>query len=90
MWFKDFQDGCRGPSWLSEQNNFSKSKSACPLDASLQVLEQFQDGHHGGHLEYHNAKISAIMTLHVAPMPPTKFHLNLTYDSEEDVKNVKS
>ena len=32
----------------------------------------------------------AILNLHVAPVYPTKFQLNATYDSGGDVENVKS
>ena len=52
-------------------------------------FEEFQDSHHGGHLGYQNGTILAILTLHVATMPPTKFQLNQTYESGEDVENVK-
>ena len=45
-------------------------------------FEEFQAG-------YQNRTILAILTLHVATMPPTKFQLNLTYKSG-DVENVKS
>ena len=48
-------------------------------------FEEFQDGHLG----YQNGTILAILNLHVATMP-TKFQLNPTYGSGEDVKNVKS
>ena len=50
-------------------------------------FEDFQDGHHSGHLEYPNR---TILNLHVATMPPTKFQLNPTYGSGGDIKNVKS
>ena len=53
-------------------------------------FEEFQDGRHDGHLGYRNGTILAIMNLHVAIMPPTRFQLNLTYGSGGDVKNVKS
>ena len=53
------------------------------------LLEEFQDDCHGGHLGYQNWKILAILNLHVTPMPPTNFRLNLTYNSGEDVENVK-
>ena len=42
-------------------------------------FEEFQDGHHGSHLEYRNGTILAILNLYNAPMPPIKFWLNLTY-----------
>ena len=54
------------------------------------LFEKFQDGHHGGHLGYRNGTILAILNLHAATMPPTKFQLNPTYGSGIDVKNVKS
>ena len=42
-------------------------------------FEEFQDGRHGSHLGYWNRPILAILNLYVAPMPPIKFQLNLTY-----------
>ena len=54
------------------------------------LFEEFQDGLHGGHLGYHNGKILAILNLHAATMPPTKFQLNPTYGSGGDVEKVKS
>ena len=53
-------------------------------------FEEFQDGHRGNHLAYRNGTILAILNLHVATMPPTKFQLNSTYDSGGNVENVKS
>ena len=53
-------------------------------------FEEFQDGHHGGHLKYQNRTILAILNLHVATMSPTKFQLNPTYGSGGDVENVES
>ena len=41
-------------------------------------FEDFQDGQHGSHLRYGNGMFLSILSLHVAPMPPTKFGLNLT------------
>ena len=49
-------------------------------------FEDFQDGHLG----YQNRTILAILNLHVATMPPTKFQLNLTLDSGGDVEIVKN
>ena len=43
------------------------------------LFEEFQDGQHGGHLGYSNGTILEILNLYVAPMPPIKFRLNLTY-----------
>ena len=37
-----------------------------------------------------NGTILAILNLHVATMPPTKFQFNPTYGSGVDVENVKS
>ena len=42
-------------------------------------FEEFQDGRHGGHLGHWNGMILVILNLYVAPMPPIKFRLNLTY-----------
>ena len=47
-------------------------------------FEGFQDGCHGGHLGYQNGTILAILNLHVAHMPSTKFLLHLTYSSRAD------
>ena len=81
------------PSWISERNDFSNSYSLCHCNASHQVSAPYfgltvweEDG---GHLGYRNGTILAILNLHVATMPPTKFHLNSTYHSGRDVKNVK-
>ena len=41
-------------------------------------FEEFQDGHHGGHLGYWNGTILAILNLCVTMMPSIKFQLNLT------------
>ena len=52
------------------------------------LFDEFQDGCHGGHLGY---RILAVLNLHVATMPPTKFQLNPTNGSGGDVnENVKS
>ena len=52
-------------------------------------FEDFQDGRRGGHI-YRKETTLAILNTHVAPIPLTKFQLNLTYDSGGDVWNVKS
>ena len=44
-------------------------------------FEEFQNGRPGGPLGYQNGAILAILNLHVATMPPTKFQLNTTYGS---------
>ena len=54
------------------------------------MFEEFQDSCHGSHLGYRIGRILAILNLHVATMPPTKFQLNPTYSSGGDVENVKS
>ena len=41
------------------------------------------------HLGYWNGTILAILNLHVATVPPTKFQRNSTYVSGGDVENVK-
>ena len=48
-------------------------------------FEEFQDGHHGGHLGYRNGTILAILNLLVTVMPPIKFWLNPTYGLGGDV-----
>ena len=53
-------------------------------------FEQFQDGNNGGHLGYRNASSLAILNLHVASMPPTKFQLNSAYHYGGYVENVKN
>ena len=35
--------------------------------------EELKDGHYAGHLGHQNRTILAILNLHVATMPPTKF-----------------
>ena len=48
-------------------------------------FEDFKDGHHGGHLGHQNGTTLAILNLHVALIPSTKFPLNLTYHSGADM-----
>ena len=48
------------------------------------TTEDLQDGCCGGHHGYRNNKVLGIRNLHVAPMPPIKFWLNLTYHSGAD------
>ena len=48
------------------------------------TIEDLQDGCCGDHPGYYNNMVLAILNLHVAPMPPTKFWLNLTYHSGAD------
>ena len=49
-------------------------------------FEEFQDGDHLGYL---NGTILAILNLHVATMPPTKFQLNPIYGSGGDVEKIE-
>ena len=95
MLFKEFQDGHQWlpwwPSWISEWNNIINYESLCRSYASHKVLaqsdmvleeisfEEFQDGHHGGHLGYQNGTILAILNLCVTVMLPFNFWLNPTY-----------
>ena len=48
------------------------------------TIEDLQGGCCGGHRGYRNKMFLAILHLHVAPIPPTKFWLNLNYHSEAD------
>ena len=71
------------PSWISEQNHFSNSKSPCCPDAFHQVsapydtiqeqmtIEDFQDGLRGSHHGYHNKMILAILNLPPKCLPPS-------------------
>ena len=51
----------------------------------MMSFEEFQDGHHGGHLGYQNGTILAILNLCVTVMHPIKFWLNPTYGVGGDV-----
>ena len=88
MLFEELQDGCHG-GHLGKPNgkDLSNSESLCRSTAShfgsirLTIwedmsFEEFEDGHHLG---YRNGMILAILNRYVAPMPPIKFLLNLTY-----------
>ena len=48
-------------------------------------FEEFQDGHHGGHLGYRNGTILAILNLCVTVMLPIMFWLNPTFGLGGDV-----
>ena len=48
-------------------------------------FEEFQDGHHGGHLENWIRMILAIPNFHNTPMPPIKFKLNQTNTVREQM-----
>ena len=50
-------------------------------------FKEFQDGHHGGHLEYWNRTILAILNLYVTVMPPIMFWLKvweMSFDECQD------
>ena len=49
----------------------------------------FQDGRYGGHLGYRHEIILANLNIHVAPMPSTKFGLNLIAE-QNDFNNSES
>ena len=49
------------------------------------LFVEFQEGRRGCHLEYRNGTSLAILNFYVAPMPPCKFRLNLTYGLGGDV-----
>ena len=48
-------------------------------------FEEFQDGHHGGHLRYRNGMILAILNLCLTVVPLIMFQLNETYGLGGDV-----
>ena len=47
-------------------------------------FEEFQVDHHGSHLGYRKGTILAILNLHFATVPLTKFQLNPSYCSGEE------
>ena len=84
------------PPWMSEWNEFSSSESPYLPNASDQVsalsdfreqisFQDFQAGHHGGHMWYWNGTNLAILNIHATQMPPTKCGLNPTYRLGADV-----
>ena len=92
--FEDFQTAAKLPYWLLEWDDFNNSKSTCCPNASHQFsapsilrferrccFEEFQDGHPG----YLNGIILAILNLHAALMPSSKFWFNPTHSSGSDV-----
>ena len=94
----------RWPRWrtscITERNDFSSSESLCHSDASHQVSAQ-SDLRFGRRCRLKNFKMAAILdirterflailNLHVATMPPTKFQVNPAYGSGGDVGKVKS
>ena len=49
------------------------------------TTENLQEGCCDGHRGYRNKMVLAILNLHVALMPPTRFRLNLSYHSADEV-----
>ena len=96
--------GTERPSWKSERNDFSKSKSPCSPSVSYQVRAQFnlrfgsrcslnfQDCRRGGHLGYRNRTILATLNLYVASMPLIKFlaQSDLQFGRRCRLKNFKT
>ena len=84
MWFQDFSSWPPWrPSWIMERNKFSNSKSPCHPNASHQVW--LQSHLRCSHLGYRKGNILANLNLYVAPMPPSKFQLNLINSLGGDV-----
>ena len=102
--FEDFQDGHKG-GHLGYQNwklIAIPNLNVAPMPASKfcstghtiwekMLFKDFQNGCQGCHTGYWNEIILIILNLHSTLMLPTKFNLNLTYASREDVflKNSK-
>ena len=84
MWFEDFQHGHLG----YRNRTILAIQNLCRSDTSHQISAQFnlRFGRKCCLKTYKMAIMAAILD---TPMPPTKFQLNLTYDSEGDVENVK-
>ena len=53
-------------------------------------LEDFQDGHHSGHLRPWNSMIFIILNPYVTLMPPVKFWLNPTHGLGDVVSRISS
>ena len=96
-WGLIFKMATCGPSQISDQDNFSNSESLCLSDASNQVWTQ-SPLWFGRRCLLKNFKMApwqpswcwnetnlAVLNLHVSPMPPTKFQLNLTCRSRANV-----
>ena len=88
------------PSWISEWNKLGSSESPQCLPPSFSLIrltvqeqmsfQDFQDGHHGGHLGDWNGMNLAIQNLHVIQMPSIKFGLNPTpFCSRHNLKIFK-
>ena len=100
---KNFKMASMAPSWILEWNGMILAiLNLCvtvmpPIKFQLNGMvweemsfEEYQDGHHCGHLGYRSGMILTILNHHVATRPPTKFQLNPTCGFGGDVKNVKS
>ena len=74
---------------ISKRNDFNNSESLCLCHSSYQVLAH-PSYRLGGDVVWRIWTILAILTLHVATTPPTKFQHNPTYGSGGDVENVTS
>ena len=57
------------------------------LGLGEEAKNDFQDGHHGGHLGFPISMVLAIFDLQVTLMLPTKFGVNWPFGSEEEAKN---
>ena len=93
--FEEFQDGCYDIGTIVAILNLCVTVMPAIKFQLNRIweetrFEEFQDGHHGGHLGYQKGMILAILNLYVAIMPPTKFQLNPIYGSGGDVKKMKS
>ena len=75
---------------LDIEMELSNSKSPCRPETSHKVLAQFdfplgrcrlKNFKMGAILDIKTEQIKQILNLHVAPIPPTKFQLNLTFRS---------
>ena len=76
------------PGLPNASHHFCLIRITFPLKQML--FQAFQAGHHGCHLGYWNGTNLAILKLHVTPMPPSKFWLNLTsFGSSYDLKIFK-
>ena len=96
-WGLIFKMATLGSTQISDQNNFSNSESLCHSDASNQVWSQ-SPLWFGRRCVLKNFKMApwqpswcrngtnlAVLNLHVSPVPPTKFQLNLTCRSSANV-----
>ena len=58
-----------------------------PFGSGEKQKTDFQNGGHGGHLEFPIVMILAIFDLQVTPMLPSKFGVNWPFGSGEEAKN---